>query len=93
MNWKKTLMYGSFAAGAVLFFTGRRSAGLVATGIGVATLAAQNPEKLQKIWDHMPDYLDKGVKLVDMATTFLDRVAEQDGEGSADMFPADGGTL
>jgi hypothetical protein len=94
MNWKKTLMYGSFAAGAVLFFTGRRSAGLVATGVGIATLAADNPEKFQELWRRMPDYLDKGVKLVDkgvklvdMATTFLDRMAEQEG----DMLLADGG--
>jgi hypothetical protein len=87
MNWKKTLMYGSFAAGAVLFFTGRRSAALVATGVGIATLAADNPEKVQELWRRMPEYLDKGVKLVDMATTFLDRVAEQEG----DMLVADGG--
>ncbi len=87
MDWKKTLMYGSFAVGAVLFFTGRRSAALVATGVGIATLAADNPEKIQELWRRMPEYLDKGVKLVDMATTFLDRVAEQEG----DMLVADGG--
>ncbi len=87
MNWKKTLMYGSFAAGAVFFFTGRRSAGLLATGVGIATLAADNPEKFQELWRRMPEYLDKGVKLVDMATTFLDRVAEQEGN----MLVADGG--
>jgi hypothetical protein len=27
MDWKKALMYGSFAAGAILFITGRRPAG------------------------------------------------------------------
>src|SRR6185437_13036552 len=28
MDWKKVLMYGSFAAGAILFLTGRRPVGL-----------------------------------------------------------------
>jgi hypothetical protein len=79
MNWKKTLMCGSLAAGAVLFFTGRRSAALVLAGVGIATLAADNPERFQELWRRLPDYLDKGVKFVDMATTFLDRVAEQEG--------------
>jgi hypothetical protein len=55
--------------------------------VGIATLAADNPEKLQELWRRMPDYLDKGVKLVDMATTFLDRMAEQEG----DMLLAEGG--
>jgi len=91
MTWKKTLMYSSFAAGAVLFFTGRRSAGMVAAGIGVATLAADNTEKIQELWHRMPEYIDKGAKLVNMAATFLDRVAEQQGEGQHDMSVADGG--
>ena len=45
MDWKKTLMIGSFAAGAILFLTGRRPAGLAVAGIGVATFAAEHPEK------------------------------------------------
>jgi hypothetical protein len=91
MNWKKTLMYGSFAAGAVLFFTGRRPAGLVVAGIGVATLAADNPEKFRELWHRMPDYLDTGAKYVNMAATFLERVAEQTSEVHRDMPVADGG--
>jgi len=46
MNWKKGLIYGSFGAGAVLFLTGRRPAGLLVAGIGLVALAADNPEKL-----------------------------------------------
>jgi len=84
MTWKKTLMYGSFAAGAVLFITGRKPAGLVMAGIGVATLAADNPEKLKELWQRMPDYLDKGAKFANMAASFLDRVTEPPGEGHLD---------
>ncbi len=77
MDWKKALMYGSFAAGAVLFLTGRRPAGLAVAGIGVATLAAEHPEKLEELWRRMPEYVDKGAKLVDIAASFLERLGEQ----------------
>ena len=50
MDWKKTLMIGSFAAGAILFLTGRRPAGLAVAGIGVATFAVENPEKFEELW-------------------------------------------
>ena len=36
MDWKKTLMIGSFAAGAILFLTGRRPAGLAVDKLGNA---------------------------------------------------------
>jgi hypothetical protein len=77
MDWKKALMYGSFAAGAALFLTGRRPAGLAVAGIGVATLAAEHPEKFEELWRRMPEYVDKGGKLVDIAASFLERLGEQ----------------
>jgi hypothetical protein len=76
MDWKKALMYGSFAAGAALFLTGRRPAGVAVAAIGVATLAAQHPEKIEDLWRRMPEYLEKGGKLVDIASSFLDRLGE-----------------
>jgi hypothetical protein len=76
IDWKKALIYGSFAAGAVLFLRGRRPAGLAVAGIGVATLAAEHPEKFEELWRRMPEYVDKGSKLVDLAATFLERIAE-----------------
>jgi hypothetical protein len=90
MDWKKTLIYGSFAAGAVLFLTGRRPAGLVVAGIGVATLVAENPEKLQEVWRRMPEYLEKGSKFVDMASSFLERLGEPRSGGYRNM-PVAGG--
>ncbi|HST79258.1 MAG TPA: hypothetical protein VLN58_12290, partial [Verrucomicrobiae bacterium] len=64
MDWRKVLMYGSFAAGAVLFLTGRRPAGLAVAGIGVATLASEHPEKFEEIWHNLPEYIEKGSKFV-----------------------------
>jgi hypothetical protein len=79
MDWKKALIFGSFAAGAVLFLSGRRPAGLVVAGIGVATLAIENPEKLEDLWRRMPDYVDRGGRLVDLAATFLERFGQPRG--------------
>ena len=91
MDWKKALMYGSFAAGAVLFITGRRPAGVAVAGIGLATLASAHPEKFEEVWRRMPEYIDKGSKFVDMAANFLERFAQQR-EGGYRNIPAAGGS-
>jgi hypothetical protein len=91
MDWKKALIYGSFAAGALLFLTGRRPAGLAVAGIGLATLASENPEKFEDLWRRMPEYIEKGSKFVDMAAAFLERMGEQQTGGYRNM-PVAGGT-
>jgi hypothetical protein len=79
MNWQKALIYGSFAAGAALFLSGRRPAGLAVAGIGVATLAIENPEKFEDLWRRMPEYVDRGGRLVDVAAAFFERLGEPRG--------------
>jgi hypothetical protein len=91
MDWKKILMYGSFAAGAILFVTGRRPVGLAVAGIGVATLASEHPEKFEEIWQHMPEYIEKGSKFVDMAASFLERIGERQAGGVRNIPVAGGG--
>ena len=91
MDWKKALIYGSFAAGAVLFITGRRPAGIAVAGIGLATFASSHPEKFEELWKRMPEYLEKGSKVVDMAATFLERLGQQR-EGGYRNIPAAGGS-
>ncbi len=79
MDWKKALIFGSFATGAVLFLTGRRPAGLAIAGIGVATLASEHPEKLQELWRRLPEYVDRSGRLVDTAANILEKLAEHRG--------------
>jgi len=76
-NWKRYVMYGSFATAAVLLFTGRRPAGFAAAGIGLAVLAADHPEKFEEIWNRAPEYLDKGQRLVHGVGGIVDKIAEQ----------------
>ncbi len=91
MDWKKALIYGSFAAGAVLFLTGRHPAGFAVAGIGLATLAAEHPEKFEELWRRAPEYIEKSGKFIDMAATFLERLSEQQDGGYRNM-PAAGGS-
>lgn len=79
MDWKKALIYGSFAAGAILFATGRRPAGLALAGVGLATLASEHPEKFEDLWRRMPEYIERGGKFVDMAANLLERLGERAG--------------
>jgi hypothetical protein len=90
MDWKKALIYGSLAAGVIVFLTGRRPVGLAIAGIGLATLASENPEKFEELWRRAPEYLEKGSKFVDVAASFMERMGEH--QGGFRNMPVAGGT-
>ena len=75
-NWKRALIFGSLGAGAFLIATGRRPVGLVVAGIGVATLAAEYPEKFERLWEQAPEYLSRGNQIVTAVSRMLERYAE-----------------
>ncbi|MEO5936463.1 MAG: hypothetical protein ABIP81_04545 [Terriglobales bacterium] len=76
-DWKRVVMIGSFAAAAVLVFTGKRSAAFAAAGIGLATLASDHPDKLQMFWDAAPGYIEKGSRLVNEVGGLVEKIAEK----------------
>lgn len=90
MDWKRVLIYGSFTAGAVLFLTGRRPAGIAVAGIGLATLASAHPEKFEELWRRAPEYIEKSGRFVDMAGAFLQRLSQQQGGGYRNMSVSGG---
>lgn len=75
-NWKRALIFGTLGAGAVLFATGRRPVGLAVAGVGVATLAAEYPEKFERLWEQAPEYLSRGNQIVTAVSRMLERYAE-----------------
>ncbi len=75
-NWKRALILGSLGAGAVLALSGRRTAGLVLAGVGVAVLASEHPEKVEELWQRAPEYMEKGTQIVNMVSGFLERLSE-----------------
>lgn len=62
-TWKKTLIFGSIGAGAVLILTGRRGVGMGFAAAGLTILASEYPEKFEAVWENAPDYLQKGMQI------------------------------
>lgn len=76
-NWKKALLVGAFAGAAYLLISGRRPAGFALAGIGMAVLAAENPQRFEEVWNQAPQYLDKGTRVVNQISDLIDKIAEQ----------------
>lgn len=76
-QWKRAVMYGSFAAGAVFLFSGRKSAAAVMAGVGLATLASEYPDTFERLWDNAPEYLERGNQIMETVTRVLDRLGHQ----------------
>ena len=79
MNWKRALIFGSLGAGALLFFTGRRPAGMIMAGVGLATLASEYPDKFEQLWERAPEYLSRGNQIVTAVSRMVERYAEHQG--------------
>lgn len=86
-NWRKGLIIGSFAAGALLMIKGHRPAGIAAATVGLAILAAEYPDKFEDIWEQAPDYVYKGTQIFATLSRIAERFAENASEhGLADAF-------
>jgi len=66
-SWKKALVVGSIGGAAILFMKKRYPAGVLATGVGLAVLASEYPEKFEKVRRALPDYFDRGMQVMEMA--------------------------
>ena len=75
-NWKVALVAGALGTGAMLLFSGRKTAGIVMAGVGAAVLAAEYPEKLDEIRDRLPDYADRGVRMLDGIARAGERITD-----------------
>jgi hypothetical protein len=76
-NWRKGLVIGSFAAGALLIIKGHRPAGIAAATVGLAILAAEYPEKFEDIWEQAPDYVYRATQIFATLSRIAERFAEQ----------------
>jgi hypothetical protein len=82
-SWKKAVIAGSFTAATVLFMKKKVPAGVLATGVGLAVLAAEYPEKFEKVRKSLPQYFDRGMRVMEMAGRAGMRITDAAGRGTA----------
>jgi len=90
-GWKKAVVAGSVGAATVLFLKKRYPAGVLATGVALAVVAAEYPEKFEKVRRSLPDYFDRGMQVMEMAARAGRRITEAAGRGAVDAWEEIGG--
>jgi hypothetical protein len=90
-SWKKALVAGSIGAATILFVKKKYPAGVLATGVGLALLASEYPEKFEKVRRSLPDYFDRGMQVMEMAARAGRRITEAAGQSAANAWDEIGG--
>ena len=90
-SWKKALVVGSIGAATVLFLKKKYPAGVLAGGVALAVLAAEYPEKFEKVRESLPDYFDRGMQVMEMAARAGKRITEAAGQSAVDAWDEIGG--
>jgi len=90
-SWKKAVVLGSIGAAAILFMKKRYPSGVLATGVGLAVLASEYPEKFENVRQVLPDYFERGMQVMEMASRAGKRITEAAGQSAADAWEEIGG--
>jgi hypothetical protein len=90
-SWKKAVVTGAIGAGAILFMKRKHAAGVLATGVGLAVLASAYPEKFEKVRESLPDYFDRGMKVMEMAARAGKRITDVAGRSAVEAWDEIGG--
>ncbi len=67
-NWKRFMFASAAGASTILFLKGRKSAGFVAAGVGIAALANEYPDEFANLQQKMPRYLLRASGILAMAS-------------------------
>ena len=90
-GWKKAVVLGSIGAAGILFMRKRYPAGVLATGVGLAVLASEYPEKFEKVRNALPDYFDRSMQVMEMARRAGRRITQAAGHRVAEAWDEIGG--
>ncbi len=90
-SWKKAAVLGTIGAAAILFMKKRYPAGVLATGVGLALLASEYPEKFEKVRRSLPGYFDRGMQVMEMAANAGKRITGAAGRSAAEAWEEIGG--
>ncbi len=90
-GWKKAVVIGAIGSAGLLFMKKRFSAGVLATGVGLAVLASEYPETFEKVRQALPDYFDRGMQVMEMAGQAGERITEAAGRSAVEAWEEIGG--
>jgi len=82
-GWKKAVVLGAIGSAGILFMKKKFPAGVLATGVGLAVLASEYPDKFEKVRRSLPDYFERGMRVIEMAGQAGKRITEAAGRGGA----------
>ena len=85
-NWKKAVLAGSITGATILFLKRRHAAGILTTGVGLALLASEYPEKFEQVRRALPDYFERGLRVMDMAARAGKRITDSAGQAGFEMW-------
>jgi hypothetical protein len=88
-GWKQATVAGSLALGVTMFLFGRRPAGMLLAGVGLAFLASEYRDPLQDFFEQAPDYIERGTRIVDALSRLADHLRqarEQEDSESASPY-------
>ena len=90
-RWKKAAVVGSISAAAMLFMKKRYPAGVLATGVGLALLSSEYPEKFETVRRALPEYFERGLQIMEMAGRAGRRITEAAGRSAVEAWDEVGG--
>ena len=90
-SWKKAVVLGAIGSAAILFMKKKYPAGVLATGVGLAVLASEYPDKFEKIRRSLPDYFERGMQVMEMAGRAGRRITDAAGRSAVDAWEEIGG--
>ncbi|HEY6764722.1 MAG TPA: hypothetical protein VI386_08115 [Candidatus Sulfotelmatobacter sp.] len=90
-NWKKAVIAASVSAGAILFMKRKPAAGVLATGVGLAVLASEYPDKFEDVRRNLPGYFDRSMKVMEMAAQAGKRITASAGRSAVEAWEEIGG--
>lgn len=90
-GWKKAVVLGAIGAAGILFMKKKYPAGVLATGVGLAVLAAEYPEKFEKMRQSLPEYFECGMRVMEMAGQAGKRITEAAGRSAVESWEEIGG--
>jgi hypothetical protein len=81
-GWKKAAVAGSIGVATVLFLKKKYAGGVLATGVGLAVLASEFPDRFEKVRRALPDYFDRGMQVMEMAARAGRRITDAAGQSA-----------